>query len=114
MYWLRASCEQDYCGERAQEWGRWAKRLAAFSLAYVTGCVESFNESGGRSFFPVVRGDGTKLSSPGDIFYQPSSEMSCLRGKLADQVGDLVVLSPEGAVLATCPRTESSNPSSMR
>ena len=36
--------------------------------------------------------------------------MSWIRGKLADHVGDHVVLSPEGAVLVTSPGTESSYP----
>ena len=36
--------------------------------------------------------------------------MSRIRGKLADYVGDHVVLSPEGVILVTSPGTESSYP----
>ena len=36
--------------------------------------------------------------------------MSLIRGKLADHVGDHVILSPEGSVLVTSPGTESSYP----
>ena len=41
--------------------------------------LESFNDWGGRGcrkFVPVLKGDGTKIAPPGDIFGQPSGEMS--------------------------------------
>ena len=50
----------------------------------------------------------TKTASPGDITDQSPHEMSSIRGKLADHVGDYVLLSLEGAVLVTCPGIESS------
>ena len=59
---------------------------------------------------PVLRGNGTKIAPTGDIFDQPSGELSWIRGKLADHVGDHVVLFPEEGVLVTSPRTESSSP----
>ena len=40
---------------------------------------ESFNDWGGRGcrkFVPVLKGDGTKIAPPGDIFDQPPGEMS--------------------------------------
>ena len=46
----------------------------------------------------------------GDIFDQPSGRMSSIRGKLADHLGDHVVLSPEGTVLGTSTGTESLYP----
>ena len=49
--------------------------------------------------FPVLRGNGTKIAPTGDIFDQPPGGMSWIRGKLADHVGDHVVLSPEEGVL---------------
>ena len=68
---------------------------------------------GGRgcnNFIPVLRGDGTKMAPTGDIFDETPGEMSWIRGKPADHVGDHVVLSPEGAVLVTSTGTESSYP----
>ena len=68
---------------------------------------------GGRgcnSFVPVLRGNITKIAPTGDIFDQPPGGMSWIRGKLADHVGDHVVLSPEEGVLVTSPGTESSYP----
>ena len=68
---------------------------------------------GGRgcnNFVPVLRGNGTKIFSTGDIFDQPPGGMSWVRGKLADHVGDHVVLSPEERVFVTSPGTESSYP----
>ena len=61
-------------------------------------------------FVPVLRGDGTKIAPTGDIFDQTPGGMISIRGKLADHVGDHVVISPEGAVLVTSPGTESSYP----
>ena len=74
---------------------------------------------GGRgcnNFVYVLRGNGTKIAPTGDIFDQPPGGMSWIwgnswiRGKLADHVGDHVVLSPEEGVLVTSPGTESSYP----
>ena len=65
---------------------------------------------GCNSFVPVLRGNGTKIAPTGDIFDQPPRGMSWIRGKLADHVGDHVVLSPEKCVLVTSPGTESSYP----
>ena len=45
-----------------------------------------------------------------DLFDRPPGEMNWIRGKLADHVGDHVVLSPEGVVLVPTPGTESSYP----
>ena len=53
--------------------------------------------------FNHFEGGGTKIAPPGDIFDQPPGEMSSIRGKLADHIGDHVVLSPEGAVLMPLP-----------
>ena len=76
-------------------------------------CLDSFNDWGERGcnkYVPVLGGDGTKIAPTGDIFDQPPGGMSSIRGKLADRVGDHVVVSPEGAVLVTSPGTESSYP----
>ena len=51
-----------------------------------------------------------KIAPCGDLFGQPPSEISSNRYKLADHVGDHVVLSPEGVVLVTSLGTESSYP----
>ena len=61
-------------------------------------------------FFPVLGGDGTKIAPPVDLFDQPLGEISSIQGKLADHVGDHVVLSPERVVLVNSPGTESSYP----
>ena len=47
------------------------------------------------------------MAPTGDLFVQPPGGMNWIRGKLADHVGDHLVLSPEGAVLVTYPGTES-------
>ena len=74
----------------------------------------SFNDWGGgqgcHRFVPVLGVDGTKIAPPGDLFDQPPVEMSSIRGKLANNIGDRVVLFPEGIVLMTSPGTESSYP----
>ena len=75
--------------------------------------TESFNHWGGRvchKFVPVLVGDAPKIAPPGDITDESPPEMSSIRGKLADHVGDRVVLSLEGVVLVTSPGTESSYP----
>ena len=75
--------------------------------------IDPFNDWGRRvcnKFVPVSGGDGTKISPTGDIFDQPPGGMISIRGKLADYVGDHVVLFPEGAVLVTSPGTELSYP----
>ena len=56
---------------------------------------------GCNKFVPVLRGNGTKVAPTGDICVQPPGEMSWIRGKLADHVGDHAVLSPEEVVLVT-------------
>ena len=61
-------------------------------------------------FFPRFGRGRTRIGPPGDLFDQPPGEMGRIRGKLADHVGDHVVLSPEGVVLVTSPGTESSYP----
>ena len=41
--------------------------------------TESFNDWGGRGcrkFVPVLKGDGTKIAPPRDIFDQPAGELS--------------------------------------
>ena len=68
---------------------------------------------GGREchkFVPVLGGDGMKIAPPGDFFDQHLGEMCWIQGKLADHIGDHIVLSTEGIVLATFPGTESSYP----
>ena len=69
---------------------------------------------GGRGchkFVPVLERDGTKIAPSGDLFDHPPGEISSVRGKITDLVGDHVVLSPEGDVLVTTsPGTESSYP----
>ena len=50
------------------------------------------------------------MAPTGDKFDQPPSRMSSIRGKLADHLGDHVVLSSEGTVLATSTGTESLYP----
>ena len=57
--------------------------------------------------FLVLGGDGKKISPFGDIFYHPPCERSSICSKLANNVGDHVVLSPVGAVLVLSPGTES-------
>ena len=48
-----------------------------------------------------------KIAPPGDFFDQPLGKMCWIRDKLADHIGDHIVLSTEGVVLATSPGTES-------
>ena len=67
-------------------------------------------ERGCNRFVPVLSGNGTKIAPTGDIFDWPPGVMSWIRDKLADHVGDHVVLTPEGAVLVTSSGTESSYP----
>ena len=50
------------------------------------------------------------MAPTGDIFGQTPGGMSWIRGKLADHVGDHVVLSPEEAVSVTFPGAKSSYP----
>ena len=65
---------------------------------------------GCNKFVPGLRGNGTKVTHTGDIFDQPPCQIQRIRGKLADHVGDHLVLSPEGAVLVISPGTKSSYP----
>ena len=63
---------------------------------------------GGRGcnkFVPVLGRNGTIIAPLGDLLGQPPGEMSQTRGKFADHVGDLLVLSLEGCVLMTFPGT---------
>ena len=62
------------------------------------------------NFVPVLGGDATKIAPPGDMFDQSGGEMSSFRGKLANHVGDHVVLSPEEFFFITSPGMESSYP----
>ena len=61
---------------------------------------DPFNDWGaGRGcnkFVPVLGGDGTKIAPTGNIFDQPPGGMISIRGKLADHVGDHVLLSRKG------------------
>ena len=76
---------------------------------------------GCNKFVPVLGGNGTKIIPTGDIFDQLPGQKRWIQGKVADHVGDHVVLSPEVAVLVTYPGTKSSyarppqslNPSSV-
>ena len=72
--------------------------------------IEGRGGRGCNNFFPVLGGNGPKIAPTGDVFDQPSGQMRLIRGKLADHVGDHVVLSPEGAVLVTSPGTKLSYP----
>ena len=68
---------------------------------------------GGRGcnkFVPVLGGNDTQIVPTGNIFDLPPGQMRYIRGKLADHVGDHVVLFPEGSVLVTSPGTKSSYP----
>ena len=88
-------------------------RVVSQSLEQLMKIMEAFDDWRGRGcskFVSVLGGDGTKIAPLGDLFDQPSGEMSSIRGKLADHAGDHVVLSPEGAVLVPSPVTESSCP----
>ena len=51
-----------------------------------------------------------EITQPGDLFDQPPGKMNYIRGKLADHVGDHVVLSPAGVVSVASLETESSYP----
>ena len=66
---------------------------------------DPFNDWGGgrgcNKFVPVLGENGTEITPTEDIFDQPPSQVRSIRGKLADRVGDYVVLSPEGVVLVT-------------
>ena len=73
--------------------------------------VQRLGGGGGcNKYVPLLGGNGTKIVPSGDIFDQPPGQMRWIRGKLADHVGDHVVVSPEGAVLVTFPGTKSSYP----
>ena len=76
--------------------------------------LDKFNDWGeGREcniFVPVLRGDGTKIVPTGNRFDQPPGQMRWIWVKLADHVGDHVVLFPEGAVLMNSTGTKLSYP----
>ena len=67
------------------------KRQASFSGE--KNLRESFNDWGGgggcHKNIPVFGGDGMKIAPPGDLYDQPPGEMSWIRGKLSDHVGDM-------------------------
>ena len=65
---------------------------------------------GRNKFVPVLRGNGTKIAPIGDTCVQPPGEMSWVRGKLADRLGDHAVLTPEEIILVTFSGTELSHP----
>ena len=74
---------------------------------------ESLNDWGDRAcrkFVPGLGEDGTNIAPSGDIFDQPPGRMSSIWGKLADHVGDHVVVFPEGADSETNQGTKSSYP----
>ena len=50
--------------------------------------------------------DGTKKSLPGACLTKPLVKCVDFWGKLADHVGDHLILLPEGAVLVPSPGTE--------
>ena len=79
-------------------------------FSFPHGPFSDWDGGGYRKFVPVLGGDGTKLAPIGDIFNQPSGELSGIRGKLADYLGDHAVLSPEGANLVASSGTDSSYP----
>ena len=49
-----------------------------------------------------------KIAPPGNLCVRSPGEMSWILGKVADHVGDHVVLSPEGVVLVPSPGMDSS------
>ena len=79
--------------------------LYPITIDFLTGSTIGGGGGGCNKFVPVLGGDGTKIASTGDIFVQPADVMNWIWGKLANYVGDYVVLSPEGAVLVTYPGT---------
>ena len=84
-----------------------------YSRSFLEMPEDPFNDWEGRGcnkFVPVLEGVGTKIAPTGDIFVQPPGGMNWIRGMLADNVGDHVVLSPEAAVLVTYLGTKSSYP----
>ena len=55
-------------------------------------------------FFPLLRGDGTKIAPTGDMLDKLSCENCSIKNKLAAHVGDHEILSPGGSVLETPPK----------
>ena len=89
----------------------WRKNNRAdHPISYLDTLITIRGGRGCNNFVPVLGGDCTKIAPTGDIFDQPPGGMISIRGKLADHVGDHVVLPPEGTVLVTSPGTESSYP----
>ena len=97
-------------------WGKMAA-TAVFLLTPPNTTIDgdasrSFDESGIISqFFPHF-GRGRHERNPlGNIFDQPLGEMSWIRGKLANHVGDHIAIPLESAAMVTSLGTESSNTS---
>ena len=65
--------------------GMWRSQATRSTIGGGRGCYE---------FVPVLRGNGTKTTPTEDIFDQPPGGVISIRGKLADHVGDHVVLTP--------------------
>ena len=85
----------------------------SFEVVVAFNGAESFNDWGGwgcRKFVPVLGEDSTKITPPGDTFYQPPGEMRSIWVKLADHVEDHAVLYTKGTVSMTTPGTKSSYP----
>ena len=105
-----------FSGARAAQDGTGAHPAQQYSTGHVAqyGTHPTRSTIGGgrgcNKFVPVLGGDSTKIAPTGDIFDQPPGGMISIRGKLADHVGDHVVLSLERAVFVTSLGTESSYP----
>ena len=95
---------------------KWDQRLQIQNLFMAFKQIPRWTRStiergrGCNKFVPVLRGNGTKIAPTGGICVQPPGEMSWIRGKLADHVGDHAVLSPEEVILVTSSGTELSHP----
>ena len=101
---------------RASETCRHQDNIVGYELQFLLSGVLPVTRStiererGCNKIVPVLRGNGTKITPTGDICDQPPGEMSWIRGKLADRVGDPAVLSPEEVVLVTSSGTELLHP----
>ena len=88
-------------------------KVGLFSVLSVFSNKDKFNDWEGRGcniFFPVLRGNGTKIAPTGNRFDQPPGQKRRIWGKLADHVGDHALSSPEGAVSMISTGTKSSYP----
>ena len=124
MY-LFCPCSYSYCGCTTAQCVLYLHPLHsvlvwATRAMYVSSCLDSHavlvtrstieTGRGCNKLVPVLRGNGTKIAPTGDICVQPPGEMSWIRGKLTDHVGDHAVLSPGEVVLVTSSGTELSHP----